>query len=103
MRLEDIYADTVDYAKRLETMLLMRMQVDYEALKEIRSGYIKPVTNVAKEWVSENDSKTLFNALRVLAVQSGLDWDGDHITVNDVKYYINIRDEIVIRLKEGNK
>jgi hypothetical protein len=50
----DIYADTVNYAQRLEEIVSDIIGDEY--LKELRKKYIKPATNVAVEWLKE-DSK----------------------------------------------
>lgn len=52
----EIYADTIKYAKHLEALLTLHNVVDDELLKDIRKLYIKPATNVAKDWL-EGDNK----------------------------------------------
>lgn len=47
------YEDTVNYAQYLETLLKMYAGVDDEALGIMRKQYLKPVTNVAKDWIGE--------------------------------------------------
>ena len=51
MRLEDMYMDVVSYAKELENILLAHPNIDESFIYELRMKFIKPATNVAKEWI----------------------------------------------------
>jgi hypothetical protein len=56
MKIEDMYMDVVSYAKHLENLLLLQSLVDEDTLIAMRKDYIKPMTNVAKEWL-EGETK----------------------------------------------
>lgn len=55
MKLEDMYIDVVSYAKHLENLLLLQSYVDEKLLRDMRKEFIKPSTNVAKDWLEEGN------------------------------------------------
>lgn len=52
----NIYSDTVKYAQHLEYLLTKDFGIADEDIKRIRELFIKPATNVAKEWL-EGETK----------------------------------------------
>ena len=48
-----MYMDVVNYAKHLEKLLLHVTDLRDDEIQSMRSEYIKPATNVAKEWLEE--------------------------------------------------
>lgn len=49
----EIYGQTVQYAMRLEEILKTNEIIDEATLAVLRREYIKPVTNIAQDWLEE--------------------------------------------------